>query len=1005
MPDPTAHMSPEEAAAYAEALQKIEQCRKSGETRLDLSNLGLSALPPEIGQLTALTELYLWNNQLSTLPPEIGQLTALRELALHNNQLSTLPPEIGQLTALTGLFLFNNRLTTLPPEICQLTSLTELNLSSNQLSILPPEIGQLTALTKLSLIGNRLTTLPPEIGKLSRLSVLQCHGNRISTLPDEFCELNALAEFYYSQNRLGQMPLVVCQLKNLNRLELDENQLQELPSEISKLKTLETLVLFKNKLRTLPDEISKLPKLNALFLHGNDDLKLPSELLGATWQDWVRKDATPANAQDILAYYFSRQQADRPFNEIRLMLVGRGAAGKTSIADRLVKNTFNPRQEETPGIVQTDWMLRDCPGGDVVVHLWDLAGQVITHSMHQYFLSHRTVYLLVLTQREDSAAEDADYWLKLIKSYGTVDGETAPVLVALNKSDAAKVRVDRGRLQEMYPFIQGFVETDCESGRGIAELKQELCTLMDAPKVKPWVRQGYPQAWWAVKEAIRKVQADQPHITYEAWRNLCEDNGIPDHAEQDSVSRILHTLGVALNYADDDRLQDNTVLRPNWVTQHCYNLIRHAEKHSGELRRAELASVLGAEPNGEHDPRMHFYLMRLMERIEIAYPLGDNWPPERWLVPLALPDNQPAGVEVFGKVPALEAARLKYIYPNVPPGLVAQFIVRTHPLMEPKMQWANGTILTLNTARALVRAISKTEVEVTAIGADLEARRDLAGLCREEINGLNAQVKGMEVKENIEVVAYIDDGEPQGQEEIAWANVKSLQRDEAKGRETSPVETDEGSAEVITSQPLDEFGTIDFRMPNARIEFIATDLKKSPLVGRYVKRNLLPTLFISYSHTDERLRKRLELHLQVLKIQGLIHSTWHDRRIQPGMDWDLRIQDELGAADVVLFLTSTASLASGYINEDELRPALERHVKTEAVIVPIILERCDWVDTFAASDPLKVLPEPTRRVPQALPPDGKPIRSFNPQSEGWAMVAKGLKTLLTDVKTKLKKQD
>ncbi len=37
MPDPTAHMSPEEAAAYTKALQKIEACRKSGRTVLNLA--------------------------------------------------------------------------------------------------------------------------------------------------------------------------------------------------------------------------------------------------------------------------------------------------------------------------------------------------------------------------------------------------------------------------------------------------------------------------------------------------------------------------------------------------------------------------------------------------------------------------------------------------------------------------------------------------------------------------------------------------------------------------------------------------------------------------------------------------------------------------------------------------------------------------------------------------------------------------------------------------------
>ena len=45
----------------------------------------------------------LSGNQLTTLPPEIGQLTALTRLNLFDNQLTTLPPEIGQLTALTEL--------------------------------------------------------------------------------------------------------------------------------------------------------------------------------------------------------------------------------------------------------------------------------------------------------------------------------------------------------------------------------------------------------------------------------------------------------------------------------------------------------------------------------------------------------------------------------------------------------------------------------------------------------------------------------------------------------------------------------------------------------------------------------------------------------------------------------------------------------------------------------------------------------------------------------------
>ncbi len=116
-----------------QVMLEIEQAVKEETAYLDLRSNRLSVLPPEIGQLTNLTELDLGDNQLSVLPPEIGQLTRLEWLSLDNNQLSELPPEIGQLTNLTELDLRSNQLSVLPPEIEQLTNLTWLCLRYNPL--------------------------------------------------------------------------------------------------------------------------------------------------------------------------------------------------------------------------------------------------------------------------------------------------------------------------------------------------------------------------------------------------------------------------------------------------------------------------------------------------------------------------------------------------------------------------------------------------------------------------------------------------------------------------------------------------------------------------------------------------------------------------------------------------------------------------------------------------------------------------------------------------------
>src|ERR1022692_2186805 len=70
----------------------IEAARRTGSC--DISNLRLTALPPEIVQLPSLRTLHLVGNQLTELPPEITQLTRLQTLTLNDNQLTELPPVI-----------------------------------------------------------------------------------------------------------------------------------------------------------------------------------------------------------------------------------------------------------------------------------------------------------------------------------------------------------------------------------------------------------------------------------------------------------------------------------------------------------------------------------------------------------------------------------------------------------------------------------------------------------------------------------------------------------------------------------------------------------------------------------------------------------------------------------------------------------------------------------------------------------------------------------------------
>lgn len=121
-------------------------------------------------------------------------------------------------------------------------------------------------------------------------------------------------------------------------------------------------------------------------------------------------------------------------------------------------------------------------------------------------------------------------------------------------------------------------------------------------------------------------------------------------------------------------------------------------------------------------------------------------------------------------------------------------------------------------------------------------------------------------------------------------------------------------------------------------------------------------VFFSYSHHDEALRNQLEVHLAALKRQGII-EPWHDRRIDAGEEFADVIDRHVESDDIILLLVSPDFIASDYCYEREMKRAMERHERGEAIVIPVILRPCDWQRT------------PFGKL-NATPPDGKPVTLF-----------------------------
>ena len=142
-------------------------------------------------------------------------------------------------------------------------------------------------------------------------------------------------------------------------------------------------------------------------------------------------------------------------------------------------------------------------------------------------------------------------------------------------------------------------------------------------------------------------------------------------------------------------------------------------------------------------------------------------------------------------------------------------------------------------------------------------------------------------------------------------------------------------------------------------------------------------VFISYSRANGDRKKRLVTHLSTLKAEGLV-SVWHDGMIEAGERWREELDRAMREAEVALFLVSAEFIESPFCQDVEVQEMLRRHREEGVLIVPVIVDYCNW--------------EHVERISQfqALPEGGKPVPSLRPQSKAWTQVVAGLRQRLTD---------
>jgi internalin A len=632
-------------------------------------------------------------------------------------------------------------------------------------------------------------------------------------------------------------------------------------------------------------------------------------------------------------------------NEAKLILVGRGAVGKTSVVKRFIDEPFDLHEKKTDGIQITEWPLRLHSHEDVRLHIWDFGGQEIMHATHQFFLTQRSLYLLVLNGREGGEDADADYWLRLITSFG---GDS-PVIVVLNKIKEHPFDLNRRALQQKYPLIRDVIKTDCADSTGIADLRKAIERETDRLE---HLRDAFPASWFTIKDELAGMRRN--YLLFDEYRAVCTQRGEADAKAQEDLAGYLHTLGIVLNYKDDPRVQDIHVLNPHWVTNGIYKILNAdmLNRQQGEIRLHDLSEMLDAQ---EYPANMRRFILDLMKKFELCFSFPDD--ETHYLIPELLDKQETVEAASFTPETCLH---FQYHYPVLPEGLLPRFIVRTHVLSEGLPRWRTGVILAFEGCQALVKADVQDKKVFIAVSGPAAARRRLLAVIRSDFERIHHDIRNLQPQEMVPLPEYPDVVVP----------YQKLRVMEERRIQTFP--------EVVGHEVIE----VDVHALLNGVDLEGTRRRESIMeTQRQAVR-----LFYSYSQKDETLRNELETHLKLLQRQGLL-ETWHDRQIEVGEEWKQKIDDNLERADIILLLVSADFIASDYCYKKEMQRAMERHEHDEARVIPVIVRDVNWHTA------------PFARL-QVLPKDRRAVTLWEDRDSAWRNVSEGIERVVAEMRKK-----
>jgi GTPase SAR1 family protein len=470
--------------------------------------------------------------------------------------------------------------------------------------------------------------------------------------------------------------------------------------------------------------------LERLDLRSNP-IPIPQEILN-----------NPENLSAILSFYFQTQDPNEtePLYEAKFIIVGEGESGKTTLAKKLQDSDYelDPKEKSTHGINIIRWEFTQPNGKPFRVNIWDFGGQEIYHATHQFFLTERSLYTLLVDGRRENP--NLYYWLNIVRLLS----DNSPVFIIKNEKQDCECQFNEGQLRGEFDNLQNSVRTNLATNRGLTDIQQAIQTHITALL---HIHIPIPKTWVRIRNVLENYSQDRDYISVEEYYTLCQTNGLKDRQEMLIISKYLHDLGICLHFQKDPVLKHRVILNPTWATNAVYRVTNtYAVKdNNGCFTTTDLQNIWSDTQYAQ----MHDELLQLMQNFGICYPIRNL--AHTYIAPSLLSKDQP--IYTWDETDNLI---LRYEYEFMPKGIVTRFIVEMHNLIEslpapapPSSQlvWENGVILTDSRARAeVIEYYHKNEIRIRVVGFQKKALLDCI---RHEFQKIHASYERLQYQEFI----------------------------------------------------------------------------------------------------------------------------------------------------------------------------------------------------------------------------------------------------------------